>query len=653
MGNSVAADTDLTDATPVTATVSAYYMDKYEVTKALWDEVKAWAATNGYAFDHAGSGKAANHPVQTVNWYDVVKWCNARSQMEGRTPAYYTDAPLTQVYKGGQVAPYVNWNGGYRLPTEAEREKAARGGLSGQRFPWGNEISQDLANYLGDTAKYSYDLGPNGYNPMGLIGEPPYTTPVGSFAPNGYGLYDMAGNVFEWCWDWYQTPYAGGSNPRGPASGSGRIGRGGAWNKDAAYGPRCALRSSASPDYAASHAGFRSVLPPPAHPAVVPDQSLVVVGGSVTLSLTNTLNVPSTYQWQFNGTNLPGATGPTLALISLTLDQSGRYRATVINAFEVVTTSAAVVQVVDRVTISSQPQGTNATNGASVTLSVAAVSPSPITYQWQFNGVDLPGQIGTTLTLTNVQLAHDGLYTVVATDALRSVTSEPATLVVLIRPVIVQAPLSQSVVVGGSVTFSIEITGNPAPFTYQWRQGPTTLTNMLLSEKKAFFTLNNVQTNQGGLYRVVLANAASPTISGASPNVSWNLTVLPDADGDGLPDAWETAHGLSSTDVADASFDSDSDGQSNLSEYRSGTNPTNATSCLKLEAVIQDNGVMVSFNAVSNQTYTVEWCVQPGGGAWSRLADVVARASDRLEIVIDQNAGDDPRFYRVVTPRWP
>jgi len=96
-----------------------------------------------------------------------------------------------------------------------------------------------------------------------------------------------------------------------------------------------------------------------------------------------------------------------------------------------------------------------------------AVSPVPITYQWQFNGTDLPGQTGSTLTLNNVQIAQDGLYTVVATDALRSVTSEPASLVVFARPVIVQAPLSQSVVAGGSVTFSTEITGSPAPFLYQ------------------------------------------------------------------------------------------------------------------------------------------------------------------------------------------
>jgi formylglycine-generating enzyme len=236
------------DAIPtITTYVSAFYMDTNQVNFSQWQTVYNWATNNGYGFVHAGAGKTANHPVQTVDWYDTVKWCNARSQLAGLTAVYYKDAGFTQVYTNGEVTPYVNWtNSGYRLPTEAEWEKSARGGLSGQRFPWGNTISEGQANYKGNTNSNGYDLGPNGYNAAFATGGFPYTSPAGYFPANGYGIYDMAGNVFEWCWDWYGTPYAGGSDPRGPASGSYRIIRGGNWINDASNA-RCANRSNFYP----------------------------------------------------------------------------------------------------------------------------------------------------------------------------------------------------------------------------------------------------------------------------------------------------------------------------------------------------------------------------------------------------------------------
>ena len=104
MGNSLNPDEGWPDELPLHSVyVSAFYMDRYEVTKALWDEVYSWAITHGYSFDNAGLGKASTHPVQTVSWYDSVKWCNARSEKEGRTPAYYTSTAQTTVYRTGQV----------------------------------------------------------------------------------------------------------------------------------------------------------------------------------------------------------------------------------------------------------------------------------------------------------------------------------------------------------------------------------------------------------------------------------------------------------------------------------------------------------------------------------------------------------------------
>lgn len=259
-----------TDELPVHSVhISAFFMDKFEVSREKWVDAYTWAIGHGYDFAHSGSFKAVNHPVHTINWYDTVKWCNARSEKEGLTPCYYTDAGQTTVYRSGSLSltnANVKWTAnGYRLPTEAEWEKAARGGLNAKRFPWGDTISQTQANYYGSTSSYNYDLGPNGYNPIGSIGgTSPATSPVSSFAANGYGLYDMSGNIWEWVWDWYDSTYYGQpaatqDNPRGPAAGSSyRVLRGGGWNSSATYA-RCADRSSSVPDVASFLIGFRCV----------------------------------------------------------------------------------------------------------------------------------------------------------------------------------------------------------------------------------------------------------------------------------------------------------------------------------------------------------------------------------------------------------
>ena len=264
------------DAPLTNVYVSAFYMDVNLVSSNQWRTVYASATANGYGFAHPGSGNAANHPVQTVDWYDCVKWCNARSQQAGLTPAYYTDAGLIHVYTNGETdAVYVNWTaGGYRLPTEAEWEKAARGGATGQRFPWGDTISWSQDNYYGYPASvggYAYDQATAfDFDPAfsgGDSGIFPYTSPVGTFAPNGYGLNDLAGNVNEWCWDWYAwpatagSPYWGGTDPHGPAGPgtlTSRVLRGGSYDYDA-YGARCAYRNYNYPTFNYDDLGFRCV----------------------------------------------------------------------------------------------------------------------------------------------------------------------------------------------------------------------------------------------------------------------------------------------------------------------------------------------------------------------------------------------------------
>jgi formylglycine-generating enzyme required for sulfatase activity len=218
------------DEKPVhTVYLDAFYMDKYEVTNAQYARF-----LNEYGKNTDAAGSTL---LNTNSEYCLIE----KVGNTYRSKSGYENHPVVVVTWYGATA-YTQFYG-KRLPTEAEWEKAARSGLVGKKYPWGDSITHDDANYDGTDGRDKWDR----------------SSPVGSFAPNGYGLYDMAGNASEWCSDWYASDYYAQSpklNPQGPASGQARVCRGGSWNlyPDAM---RAANRGGGLPWLSGSNQGFR------------------------------------------------------------------------------------------------------------------------------------------------------------------------------------------------------------------------------------------------------------------------------------------------------------------------------------------------------------------------------------------------------------
>jgi hypothetical protein len=289
-----------------------------------------------------------------------------------------------------------------------------------------------------------------------------------------------------------------------------------------------------------------------------------------------------------------------------------------------------------------QPVSTEQRIGLATNLVAEADGTSPIKFQWQRNGVDIPGATSNQLAFTNLERSDGAKYRLIARNSLGEAVSTEAVLTVGLPVTIITPPLSQSVPAGGSVTFSVAYEGTP-PITNRWRKPGSIYVTQVVTEASTFLHLENVQPANAGTYGVLIDNKYS--LTGSRPVT---LTVLNDTDGDGLSDDWETQYGL--TDPAE---DFDGAGLTNLQEYQAGTDPRDAQSLLKVERIEvapRTPAVILTFLARSNHTYTIQGRETFSAPAWTRVLDVVAAPADRVVTATNALTAKE-RYFRLATPR--
>ncbi len=243
-----------------------------------------------------------------------------------------------------------------------------------------------------------------------------------------------------------------------------------------------------------------------------PVSKTVTAGASVTFSVTASGSPLPTYQWRKDGVNLTGATSASYTLTAVGTSNAGTYSVIATNAAGSATSSGAVLTVNTVPVITTQPVSQIVTAGVSVTFTATASgSPAP-TYQWKLNGIALAGATGSTLSLTNVQAANAGSYTLVAANSAGSATSNAASLTVnavSTAPVFTTQPVGQTATLGANVTFSTAASGSP---TYQWMKNGASIPGAT----GASFSIVGVTSNDAGTYEVVATNSFGSVVSASA-----------------------------------------------------------------------------------------------------------------------------------------
>ena len=377
-----------------------------------------------------------------------------------------------------------------------------------------------------------------------------------------------------------------------------------------------------------------------------PQPATLTEGAVAALSVAATGAGSLQYQWRQNGLSLPGATSTVFSIHYAVGENAGLYDVIVGNAGGSALSTGAVVRVAIPPSVLIAPTNVPTRPGSNVVFTVIAGGEKPLSYQWRRNGVLLPGETAATLTKTNAQLSDDADYEVTIMNASGS-ASVTAHLFILINPVFTLQPLSQQVPVNSPVTLSVAYTGNPAPFSVEWRRAAIPLGTNVMSGFQDFFTFTATNVPMTLQYRAVVRNLAIP--SGVASALA-NIVTVADTDGDGIPDTWEQQFALNPNSAADRNLDLDGDGSSNWSEYIAGTNPADSNSFLRVSLQVAGTP-SVEFAAVSNRTYTIQYS-EALGWPWQRLANVLAKSSNRVEIIPDP-VWTTNRFYRLVTPWQP
>ncbi|MFN0137562.1 MAG: SUMF1/EgtB/PvdO family nonheme iron enzyme [Phycisphaerae bacterium] len=572
--------------------IDAFLMNRYEVTNEQYAAGLNWALAHGGLITVAGNGAVQrasaiapfrycdttsssstsritwngsafgvvpgkeHHPMVRVSWFGAAAYANWRSEMEGLEPTY-------------GVSDNVAWEcnftvNGYRLPTEAEWEKAARGGLSPyRRYPWGGSISGGNANYRESGDPFEQE-SPPGTAPVGYYNGG--QTPAGPDMANGYGLYDMAGNAWEWCNDWFSTSYYSSSpydNPRGPATGLYRVYRSGSWS-NLVEEMRCARRNAYDVDGVGYDSGFR----------------LVRSCGSGNCADCNTNGIPDECEPDCDNDGIPDDCDPGSCCPNFP-DCNGNGRPD-----ECECTQAPVIPVLPALPPICLPHETNCLPGNAV-LCLPVMGNPPTCWQWQkedeFNpGVwdDLPqsahfdGVASPCLTIVGVTLGDAGNYRVVAANGC-GVTPSNATNLALLQSICIFNQPDDIGVPGpvcvGSYNHELEVDtiGGIESVTYQWyRRQPGQSNQPIPGATGQTLLLSPIRLNDAGEYYVI-AHSATCDVASRAATVSVYL-LCGDLNEDGACNLTDLAKLLSRfgepTGMTRPDGDLDCDGDVDLSD---------------------------------------------------------------------------------------